>query len=155
MLAVLAAVVWGILRLFPSDEEKIRQRLVGLAGTVSTERGEGNIARMAKANRLSGFFTRDVLIEVSVQRRHIPVIRGRDELAQMYLALRGNVGDLKIELLDSTIRLGPEPDEATALVATRATINGEREAIQELRFHFQKIEGDWLISNVQTSQTMQ
>ncbi|MGP8219807.1 MAG: hypothetical protein ACLQPI_10235, partial [Limisphaerales bacterium] len=62
--ALVALGIWLWFILFPSPEKVIRQRLVELARTASASSGESELARLAAARGVSGFFSTNVELAV-------------------------------------------------------------------------------------------
>jgi hypothetical protein len=86
LLAALVALgVWLWSVLFPGPDKIIRQRLTGLARTASFSSGEGNLARLATAQKLPGFFATNVEINIDVPGRVQHRLLGRDEIKEVAL----------------------------------------------------------------------
>src|SRR5579872_1722655 len=98
--AIGAAGFWAWQFLFPSPEHVIRKRLGELAAAASIAPNEGALAKLAKTQKLIGFFTSDVQITVDVPGRSLQTFNGRDEIQQAALGARGLLSTLKVQFLD-------------------------------------------------------
>jgi hypothetical protein len=153
--AVVALGVWLWLVLFPSPEKMIRKRLVQLAQDVSFSSNDGNLARLKGAQSVAGFFLTNIEVNIDVPGRVQHDFMGRDEITQAALASRSAVSGLHVKFPDVSVTLAPDKQSATAEVTLVATVSGEGDAIvQELKFTFQKMDGQWLITRVETIRTL-
>jgi hypothetical protein len=60
-----------------------------------------------------------------------------------------------VEFVDVNIEISPDKKSATVNLTAKARVPGEKDWVpQELKFLLQKIEGDWLISRVETVRTL-
>ena len=152
---LLAAGLWLWTVLFPNPQQVIRNRLNALARLASFPPNEGNIAHVAKIQRLGLFFTDDVQVMVDVPGMESHTFTSRAELMQMAAAARQMASGLKAELLDINIEMGTGAESALVDATLKAKISGEGELIvQELKFTFKKIKGDWLITRIETVKTL-
>jgi hypothetical protein len=156
LLAALVALgVWLWLVLFPSPEKIIRKRLVQLAQDVSFSTSDGNLSRLISAQSVAGFFSTNIEVNIDVPGRVQHDFMGRDEITQAALASRSAVSGLKVKFPDIGVMIAPDKQSATADVTLDATVSGESDAIvQELKFTFQKIDGQWLITRIETIRTL-
>lgn len=150
--AVLAALgfwLWTVL--FPSPEKIIRKQLAGLADDVSFSQDENDLVKLAHAQGVANFFTSTVEVDVTVPRRGEQTLVGRDQITQAALASRQEATDLKLKFPDINITVAPDKNSAVADVTVDATISGERDAVlEEVKITFQKVDGKWLISKVES-----
>jgi len=154
LMALLALGWWGWSAWFPNPRQAIRNRLNQAASLASFTRGEGNIKRALSLQKLSGCFTEDAQITVD-----IPGVENhtftRSELMESGMALKSMAYGLKAELIDVNIELGAGHDSALVDLTLKAKLGNEPEPIwQELKFNLKKINGDWLISRVDTIKTL-
>src|SRR5208282_2079589 len=98
--ALLALGVWLWFVLFPSPEKIIHQRLTELARTASFSSGESDLARLSAAQRLAGFFSTNVEINIDVPGRIQHRLVGRDEIQQAALGARSTLSRLKVQFPD-------------------------------------------------------
>jgi hypothetical protein len=153
--ALLALGAWLWFVLFPDPERVIRQRLTELARTASFSSNEGNLARLAGAQNLAGFFATNVEINIDVPGRIQHRLLGRDEIQQAALGARSALSGLKVQFPDIKITVAPDKQSAVADLTVEANIAGERDSVvQEMKFTFQQTEGDWLITRVETVRTL-
>ncbi len=139
----------------PTPEKFIRHRLIDLAKAASFQSSEAPLAKLANAQMISSFCSQNVEISVDLPGRQTGTVTGRDEVMQGLLASRQAVSSLSVDFYDITVQLSPDRESATANLTVRARTSGDRDDyIQELRFTFQKIEGDWFIVRVQTIKTL-
>jgi hypothetical protein len=156
LLAALAALgVWLWFVLFPNPEKIIRQRLTELARTASFSSGEGNLAKLAAAQSLAGFFATNVEINIDVPGRIQHRLLGRDEIKEAALGARSTLSGLKVHFPDVNLTVAPDKQSATADLTVEATVAGERDAIvQEMKFTLQQTDGEWLIVRIETVRTL-
>src|SRR5262245_53328046 len=153
--AAIGAGVWIWLTFFPGPEKVIRSRLLDLAKTLSFQKGEGNISKIAHMQRFSDFFTPDVVVSADI-RGYAPItIDGRDELVQRLQAARQFGPGVQVELLDINVTLSPDKQSAVANLTGKATISGERDfSVHEFNFMLKKVDGKWLIYRIETVKTL-
>ena len=61
------------------------------------------------------------------------------------------MSSLKVEFPDVSVTVTPDKLSAVADVAIKVQVGGENEInVQEMKFTFQKIGGDWLITRVES-----
>ena len=155
-LAVIVALgVWLWLILFPGPEKMIRKQLAKLAQTVSFSSNEGNLVRMAGAENVGGFFSTNAEVNLDLPGREPAVFTGRAEVTQAALASRQATGSLIVKLLDVKVTVAPDKQSAVVDLTVETTLADERDPIIEpMRSTFQKIEGQWLITRVETVRTL-
>jgi cytoskeletal protein RodZ len=153
--ALVALGVWLWTVFFPSPEQAVRKQLTKLAGDVSFSRDENSLVRIADAESVSGFFSTNVEVTINVPGQEEHTLSGRAEITQVALAARTQAGELKVKLPDVNVAVAPGGQSATADVTVEADVGGERDPIvQEMKFTFQKIDGQWLITRVETIRTL-
>lgn len=152
-IAGLAYWLWTIF--FPNPEAVIRKRLDKVAKLVSFGSNEGNIARAANVMQLTGYFATNIQIVVDTPAQSQQTLSGRDELTQAALAARNVLKGLDVEFVDQTVTLATDKLSATVSMTGKAHVPGDRDLmVQEMKFHLQKIEGEWLIDRVETVRTL-
>jgi hypothetical protein len=156
LLAALVALgVWLWFVLFPSPERIIRQRLTELARTASFSSGESDLARLAAAQKLAGFFTTNVEADFNVPGRVQHQLLGRDEIKQAAFGARSTLRGLKVTLPDINVTVAPDKQSAVVDLTVEANIAGEHDTIvQEMKFTLQQTDGEWLITRVETVRTL-
>ncbi len=149
--AVVALGVWLWTVLFPSPEKVIRQRLMKLAEQVSFSPSEGNLARMAGAQSVGGFFSPDAEVNIDVSGHEQYSLSSRAEITQAVMGSRTRVNGLVVKFPDVIVTVMPGKQTATARVTVEATMSGDADTIvQEIKVTLQKLDGQWLITHVET-----
>jgi hypothetical protein len=157
MFAILAALgVWLWTVLFPSPEKVIRKRLVELARTASSSSGESDLARLAAARSVAGFFSTNVELAVELpelgQRNSVD----REEITQAALMARSRTGGgVQVKFPDINITVAPDKQSAVVDLTVEANVSGEHNPfVQQMKFTLQKTDGRWLITRVETVHTL-
>jgi SnoaL-like domain len=151
LVAVLAVGFWLWTVLFPSPEKIVRKHLASLAHDVSFSADENGIIKMAHANSVADLFSSNVVINIDVPGHEQQTMTGRDQVTQAALVSRQQFTSLDVKFPDVDVTVAPDKNSATADVTAEVTISGEHDKIvQEFQFTFQKIDGQWLISEVKT-----
>jgi hypothetical protein len=136
--------VLGYLRLFPNEERVIRRRFDQLARVASAPANAAPLAQLARAQELTGFFTRDVVITVAGHA--IGTIEGRDQLRSLAAAARVNMGPVRIRFPDVQIQLSPDRQAAAVDLTVLAEFSGDRNVeVHEFKGALCKQDGRWLI----------
>lgn len=144
---------WGALH--PSPAHVIRKELAELARTASIPPNESQLAKLARAQKLASFFTTDTQITLETLGRYDQSITGRDEVQEKALAARAMLGGLKVQILDVSVSVQPNGQEAVAHFTGRADVPGESTPqVEELKAGFKKVGGDWLIDRVENVRTL-
>ena len=152
---LLALGVWLWFVLFPSPETIVRKRLAALARIVSFAPGQGNLAKLAAADRLAGCFATNVEINIDVPGRLQHNFVGRDDIQQAALAARESLTSLKVAFPDVNVTVAPDRQSAVADVTVVANAAGQSDSfVQQMKFTFQKTEDGWLISRVESVRTL-
>jgi len=156
LLAALAALgVWLWTVLFPSPEKVIRRRLVELARTVSSPPNESDLTRLAVARSVAGFFSAPVELKLAIPELGQRDSIDREEITAMVLMVRSRAGGLRVNFPDINVTVAPDRHSAVANLTVDATISGERDRLlQEMKFTLRQIDGQWLITRVETVQTL-
>ena len=155
-LVIAAAVLgWGIWALRPTDEKIIQRRLGKLTELATFPANESAFRRAMHPNELREYFTEDVVVSFDVPGGSTQVIEGRGELIQIAALFRQRMRSATFHLLDITVASAPETQSATASMTMLVDINGEKNSIsQELKMGFRKVDGFWLISQIETVKTL-
>ena len=153
--ALIAAGVWLWTIIFPGPEKIIRKRLAQAASEASFKSGENPLTSAARAETLAGFFSTNVELNINLPEHGPHNLTGRDEIIQVAAGARSLAGSLKVELPDMNITVGPDKLSAVADVVVQVQTAGNKDFyVQEMKFTFQKIGGDWLITRVETVRTL-
>lgn len=156
MLIVLAALgVWLWTIFFPPPEKIVRRDLAKLAKDVSFSKDENNLVKIADAQSVADFFASNVVVNIDVPGHEEQTMAGRDQITQAALLSRQEATDMDVKFPDMNVAVAADKLSATADVTVQATISGEANAIlQEVKFTFEKIGGQWLITRVETVRTL-
>lgn len=137
--------------LFPTPQKTIEKHLLKLAQLASFSSKDGNLKRLADNERIGSLLARNIHVVVDMPGGHGQTFDDRDELLQAVMAARSVVKDLHAEFTDIGITLNPDRQSAVAILTVKAKIGAERDpVVEELRFNFQKISDDWLITALET-----
>lgn len=157
LLALLISLgAWSWFYLHPSPQEAIRRQLNGLAEAASFEAGEGLIGCASASQRVAGYFTTEVTMNIE-PRGIFPEQFSRVEIAEQALFLRMQKGirSFKVKILDPVITMGADNKSAIVEVTLHAETEGEKHLIvQEMKFMMRAVEEDWLILRMETVRTL-
>ncbi len=145
--------LWTIF--FPSPEKVVLKKMSSLAAAATFRAADSNLIRAAKAARLAGLFATDAQIIINVPDLPNRTLTGREEIQETALGGFANVPVLNVRFLDVNVHIGA--DRQTADVDCTGEVNaGDHKDfdVQELHFQFKKVDGDWLISRVETVKTL-
>lgn len=152
-LAALGAWLWMVL--FPSPEKVIRQRFEDLARTTSVSAGAGDLARLSAARSLAGFFSTNVEMSLDLPRFGRLGSMDREEITQMALAATSRAGGLQVKFPDLNVTVDPGRQSAVVDLTVTAVVAGEPDSlVQEMKVTLHKIDGQWLITRVETVRTL-
>ena len=149
--ALITMGVWLWTVVFPSPEEIVRKRLVQVAAEASFNSGENPLIIAARAEHLASRFSTNVEVSLNAPGFERQEFSGRAEITQAAAGARMHSSSLKVEFLDVSVTVASDKLSAVADVAVKVQAAGEKDFnVQELKFTFQKIGGDWLITRVET-----
>jgi hypothetical protein len=153
--AVVAAGVWLWTVLFPAPEKVIRRRLAAVARDTTFAAGENSLAQLARAQKLAGFFSPNVAVNLETPRRFQQSFTDRDEIVQAIMAARAAVSGLKVEFLDVSVTVGQDKQSAVADLTAKVQVAGDKDFnVQAMRITLQKTGGEWFITRVETVRTL-
>lgn len=116
---------------------------------------ENNLVKIADAQSVADFFSSNVVVNIDVPGHEEQTIAGRDQITQVALLSRQQATDMEVKFPDVNVTVAADKLSATADVTVQATVSGEPNAIlQEIKFTFEKIDGQWLITTVETVKTL-
>jgi hypothetical protein len=152
---VVAAGVWLWTVFFPSPEKVIRQRLAEIARLASFNANENPLAALGGAQKLAGFCSPDLQVKLAAPANVEHTFESREEIAQSDLAARSQLGGaLKVEFVDVLVTLAPDKQSAVADLTARMQSSGSSDLnVQEIKFTLKKIDGQWLVTRVETVRT--
>jgi hypothetical protein len=149
--ALIAAGVWLWTFLFPSPDKIVHKRLAQVAAEASFNSGENPLVIAARSENLASRFSTNVEVNLNAPGFERLEFSGRAEITQAAAGARMHLSGLKVEFPDVSVSVGPDKKSAVADVAVKVQAAGEKDFIvQEVRFNFQKIGGDWLITRVES-----
>ena len=147
--------IWLWTVFHPSPEKAIRSRLNALAKALSFSSNSGLLGKAYSADKAAEFFTTDVDVEVNLSGYEPLSLQGRDEVLKAVGLSRGRLTSLKIEFPDMNISIGPDGQTAKVNLTGKGIIPGERDvSAQEFNFMLKKVDGKWLIYQVETVKTL-
>jgi hypothetical protein len=153
---IAAAAVWLWTIFFPNPDRVIRKRLAETARAASFAPGQSVFSRLAGAQRLANFFATNVQVNIDIPGHQQRQWSGRDDLLQAALGARSSIESLKVTFPDISLSIDPDKESATADLTAEARISGDSYLyVEEMKFMFRKFGGEWLITQVQTVQTLQ
>ncbi len=155
IIALAALGVWLWTVLFPGPEKVIRRRLLELARTASSSANESDLTRLAAAHSVAGFFAPTVELKLTVPELGQRDSMDREEITQAALMARSRAGGLRVTFPDINVTVAPDKQSAVADVTVEAELARERDRLlQEMKFTLRKFDGRWLITRVETVQTL-
>ena len=156
-LAVIVMVgLWGLRTFFPSPEKVILARLQQVSKLVSFDSNEGGIARMANVLKLTGCFTTDADCAIDTTDPGPVYFQGRNAIRDAALASRSRLNSLKVDFFDIVVTFAPDNLTATANLTVRVGVPSDKDFyVKQAKFTLTKVDGDWLISRVETLKTFQ
>jgi hypothetical protein len=153
--ALIALGYWAWTAAFPNPRKEVRRRLNKLAQIASFPADESPLAKLANLQKLAGFFTEQVVVNVSAIGEGTRLFSNRDELMQAAQAARLSVNGFRAKFADPNIELTHGNEEAIVDVAFTADIGGEKDSlVEELKIEMKKTGGDWLINRVESVDTL-
>lgn len=149
---VVAAVVAALLAArayWPTEERRVRSRLDDLARSVGERDGQG-LEQMARAARLAGYFTEDVVVDLG---EPYPEFRGRDTIMALAAKARGHDDDFAVRFEDVAVRLDEDGRGAGVRLVVVLTGRSSRWVAdaadaRELQVRMQRDDGAWRIAQV-------
>jgi hypothetical protein len=154
MLAGLIALgYWAWTAAFPNPRKVVLHRLEKLAQLASFSPNEGQVAKLANVQKIGGYFADQVTVNVEVQGVEKFTFNNREDLIQALQGARMATSSVKAKFLGPKIEMTPGNQEAIVGVALTADVSGEQNAVVvDLKIDLKKIDGDWLITRVETVQ---
>ncbi|HEX7577330.1 MAG TPA: hypothetical protein VF430_04765 [Verrucomicrobiae bacterium] len=148
---LITAGVWLWTLVFPSPEKVVRKRLAQLAAEVSFNSGENPLVIAVRSENLASRFSTNVEVNLNAPGFERLQFSGRADITQAAAGARTRLSSLKVEFPDVSVTVAPDRQSAVADVAVKVQAAGEKDSnVQEVKFTFQKIGGDWLITRVES-----
>jgi len=147
--------VWAWAGLFPNPQKIIEKRLIKLGALASFAPGEGNIKRLANAERMESLFAENIQVTLEAPGAGRRTFDHREELMQAALASRSFANRLAVSLVDINVVLDSDRQSATADATLKARIGQEDELfVQPLKFTFHKTNDEWLVTGIETVKSL-
>ena len=145
---------------WPSEERVVRNRLRGLAETLSIPASEiagGDIGRVTRFAQLRRYFADDVEIRSGAAD---PQSISRDAVLAAIASWTPPPGGLAIEFVDVQVTMGPDAASAkiylTAKISARDLRTGEPTVdAREAHLGMVKRNGAWIVASVETTDTLE
>ena len=136
------------------EERVIRARLDGLAQSLSSPAGGGDLAMLGRVAQVRSYFAPDVRVRFGTDE-----IVSRDALLAVVSRTPPRNG-FSLELVDVTVTLGESGTSArvylTAKITGRNASTGEPTIdAREANIVMTKLDGDWVIASVEGADTLQ
>jgi hypothetical protein len=149
--AVLAALIgYGAWAAWPTEEKRIRKAILGMADDATFTGREGNFAKLAKVESLSGRFAVDADIRVEQVVNIDAGLHGRESIRQVLTAGLPLIGSMSVEVHDLQVEVGDEPTAKAKLTASAKAGGGKGDlSAQEFELDLTKVEGKWLIRRLE------
>ncbi|MEI9963157.1 MAG: nuclear transport factor 2 family protein [Limisphaerales bacterium] len=152
---VIAAGIWLWTVLFPGPEKVIRKRLATIARDACSNPNQNPLVSVANAQKLASYFSTNVEAQIEVAGHGEYTLTGRDEIMQTAAGAYSALNGIKVEFLDVTVTVGADKQSASAALTLKVQAAGDKEFIwQEMKFALQKIDGEWLITRLETVRTL-
>ena len=153
--ALIVLGIWGWKALHPGPEHTIRKHLSELAQAATIAPNESSLVKLAKSQKLAGFFTADTEIQVDMPGRFPQALNGRDEVMQAALSVRSAVKAIKVQFIDISVSIESDGETGVAHFTAKADVAGESTPqVEEMEAQFKKVDGDWLIKHVENVKTL-
>lgn len=150
----LAFWLWTVF--FPNPEKVVLGKIAKLAATATIGPGDGAITRATKVSTLIGLFSTDAVISYDIAGLGARSLNGRDEIRESAAGGFASVKSLSVRFQDATAQVGADQQSAVVSCTVRVSAGDSQDfGIQELRVQFQKRDGDWRITRVETVKTLQ
>jgi SnoaL-like domain len=153
--SVVALGVWLWTVLFPSPQKIVLKKVAALAATATVGARDGNITRATKVSNLIGYFSADAEVNCDVPEIEMHTLTGRDEIRQVAAVGMTQLSTLTVQFHDAVAHVALDKQSAVVTCTAHVSIGDNKDfGIQEVDFHFQKIDGDWLITRAETVKTL-
>lgn len=152
---VVALGIWAWKVFFPGPEKAIQRNLTQFAEAISFSSNEGNLTRVADAQKAVSLCTTNIEISVQVLGYPPQSLAGSAELFQALMLARTRLASLQVSFLDLNISVAPTKDSAVVDLTARGRSAAERDMqVLELKVTMQKVGSQWLIRKIETVKTL-
>ena len=143
--------MWLWTALFPSPEKIICRHLSEMAREASFNSSESPVAGFSQAQKLASLFSTNAELTLDLPERPQYALAGRNDIVQAVLGAHAVVGGVKVEFLDVMVTVSPDKCSAAADLTLKAQVTGDKDiTVLELKFALLKIEGEWLVTKVES-----
>jgi len=153
----LAVIACAVYFWWPSEERVVRNRLRGLADTLSIPAQDSDVGRVTRFAQLRRYFADDVKIRSGAAD---PQSISRDAVLAAIGSWTPPPGGLAIEFVDVQVTMAP--DAASAKVYLTAKISGHDARTgeptvdaREAHLRMVKRNGEWIVASVETTDTLE
>ncbi len=151
------AIAFLIYQWWPSPERAIKNRLGGLAKTLSVPANDGDLGRVTRVAELRHYFAQDVRVRAGASG---PEITSRDALLGLIGAWTPPPGGWTIEFVDVQVTLGQQATSARVYLTAKVSGHDARTSeptldAREANFSMAKQDGDWVVTSVEAAETLQ
>lgn len=154
--ALAATAFWLWTVLFPSPDKVVLKKLSRLAQEATFGSDDSNLVRASKASSVISYFAADTQVFVVLEGVGSRVFAGRDELREAVMGGAVNFPSLDVKFVDATARVAADKQTVDVNCTAEVKLARQKEVgVQELRFEFKKIEGEWRISRLEPVKTLQ
>ncbi len=146
---------WLWIILFPSPEKQVLKKISNLAEIATFTADAGNFMRAGKVSNLIGYFSTDAQIIMDISGVGHGSLNGRDEIRETAAGVFMRMKSLDVKFLDAKAKIGA--DKLSAEVNCTAEVRADENkdfGVEELRFELRKIDGNWLITRVESVKTL-
>ena len=128
------------------DRRQIRHQLDALAATATVNGAESDLDRLARAARIGGFFTEDVVIRRSED--NSAFVGGRRGVAEMATAAAAEHRTMKVSIDNVNITLTDDSSATASMTVVVSTNNPDAESVNVrlVTAALRKVNRTWLIS---------
>jgi hypothetical protein len=142
--AVVAAVVGA--GYYLGDRRQIRHQLDALAATATVNGTESDLDRLARAARIGGFFTEDVVVRRTED--NSAFVGGRRGVAEMATAAAAEHRSMKVSIDKVNITLTDGSTATARMTVVVSTNNPDAESVnvRQVTATLRKVNRTWLIS---------
>lgn len=140
---------------FPNEEKRVRRRIDALAEAVSIPENPTTTATIAAGDRLRGFLTSDIEVEVDMPDGGRRTFSGRPDIIRAAMAAHASAQGFRVRFFDVNITLGPDAESAIAELTAQVVQKGEEDfTVQELKFTWRKEDNEWRLAKAETVRTL-
>ena len=158
-LVILAIVIalgfWFYTVLFPGPEKAVRKHLTKVARLASVKPDQGLLGRASSIQELANCFAPEIEITLNLRGGSEHRLRKRDEIIEAAKLAHAHFKMLQIDFLDMNVAVASDKQSATVNLTAKVNSSDEKDfQVQEFKFTLKKVDGVWLIFQVETVRTL-